>query len=510
VAWAAQRPRPPAPHVVLLVLDELPVTSLLDAHGQVDAARYPNFAALARGATWYRDTTSVHGDTNYAVPAILDGRAPRAGRLPVVRDHPHSVFELLAGRYRLHVHEEATQLCPTRYCAGRGPVRRGRGPSDPARNVGLFERAGRRDITNAHSRRRRVLSHLGRERPLRFRGWVAGIRAGRAPELDVAHLMMPHQPWYYLPSGRTYALPTGEDVRGLFGTRSFRSPFLTEHAWQRHLLQVGATDELLGELFNRLWRAGLWERSLVIVTADHGISFQRHHNRRALRGWNVGELAPVPMFVKAPGQTRGRISDSRRQTIDVLPTIAHYTRVRVPWAVDGRSLAAGPGGRTRQMISTGFHAFDVDRPTFRRQRAVVLQRKLARFGSGQAAPALYGIGPLRGLLGRRLSSFRVVRPRRARLELKGALFYRFVSPGTGFVPTHVQGVFRGGRGGGTRPVVVAVNGRVVATGSTFSLQGGGGEYLSVMVPEETLRPGRNRVAVLERARNGRLVLLARA
>jgi hypothetical protein len=493
---------------VLVVLDELPLTSLLDRSRRIDPYRYPVFAALARYSTWYRNTTSVHGDTNYAVPAILDGRVPRAGHLPVVRDHPHSVFELLAGRYRLHVREEATQLCPLRYCADRGPVRRGRGPSNPARNVGLFERAGSRDITNAHGRRRRVLSHLGRERPVRFRGWVAGIRAGRVPELDMAHLLMPHQPWYYLPSGRTYALPTGEDVHGLFGTRSFRSPFLTAHAWQRHLLQAGATDELLGELFDRLWRTGLWERSLVIVTADHGISFQSHHNRRALRSGNVGELAPVPMFVKAPGQTRGRVSDSRRETIDVLPTIAHYARMRLPWEVDGRSLAAGRGRRTRRMVSTGFHAFDVDRRAFRRQRAAVLQRKLALFGSG--APGLYGIGPLRGLVGRRLSSLRVVRSRRVRVELKGSLFYRFVSPRTGFVPTHVQGVVRGRRGPGGRPVVVALNGRVVASGSTFSLQGGAGEYLSVMVPEETLRPGRNRLAVLERGRGGRLILLARA
>jgi hypothetical protein len=376
--------------------------------------------------------------------------------------------------------------------------------------VGLFERAGRHDIRSAHGRRRRVLSNLGLRRLAHFRSWVAGIRAGRARELDVAHLLMPHQPWHYLPSGRTYALPTGEDVRGLFGTRSFRSPFLTDHAWQRHLLQVGATDELLGELFDRLWRAGLWERSLVIVTADHGISFQRHHNRRALRTWNVGELAPVPMFVKAPGQARGRISDERRETIDVLPTIAHYARVRVPWAVDGRSLTAGAGRRTRRMISTGFHAFDVDRRTFRRQRAAALHRKLARFGSGQGGPGLYAIGPLRGLVGRRLSSFPVVRSRRVRIDLKGSLFYRMVSPGAGFVPTHVQGVVRGGRGVRARPVVVALNGRVVASGSTFSLQGGGGEYLSVMVPEEALHPGRNRVAVLERARGGRLILLARA
>jgi hypothetical protein len=39
------------PHVILLVLDELPGDSLLDERGRIDPVRYPSFAALAATAT---------------------------------------------------------------------------------------------------------------------------------------------------------------------------------------------------------------------------------------------------------------------------------------------------------------------------------------------------------------------------------------------------------------------------------------------------------------------------
>ena len=86
--------------VVLVIFDEFPVHSLMGADGRVDKRLYPNFARLARDATWYRDTASVDQDTPYAVPAILDGRLPRQDRLPVAADHPRNVFSLFGGRLR--------------------------------------------------------------------------------------------------------------------------------------------------------------------------------------------------------------------------------------------------------------------------------------------------------------------------------------------------------------------------------------------------------------------------
>src|SRR5205823_5384863 len=108
--------------VVFLILDEFPTSSLMNAKGEIDAARYPNFADLASHSTWFRNATGEHEGTHAAVPAILDSRLPRKGRQPTFGDHPHNLFTLLGGHYRMNVWETQTHLCPTKLCRGRGEL----------------------------------------------------------------------------------------------------------------------------------------------------------------------------------------------------------------------------------------------------------------------------------------------------------------------------------------------------------------------------------------------------
>ena len=51
-----------------------PTNSLLTGDGTLDAERYPNFGALARGAYWFRNASTVAYNTSDAVPVILSGR----------------------------------------------------------------------------------------------------------------------------------------------------------------------------------------------------------------------------------------------------------------------------------------------------------------------------------------------------------------------------------------------------------------------------------------------------
>ena len=102
--------------VVMLVLDEFPASSIMTTRGAIDAERYPNFARLARGATWYRNATTVSDMTASAVPAILTGRVPSRNQLPHLADHPANLFTLLGQSYDVQVHEEITHLCPTKMC----------------------------------------------------------------------------------------------------------------------------------------------------------------------------------------------------------------------------------------------------------------------------------------------------------------------------------------------------------------------------------------------------------
>src|SRR3954451_14872710 len=109
--------------VVLVVFDAFQSTLLEDADGNIDATRFPNLAALAGEATWYRNATTAHENTAFSVPAILDGKAPRLGTQPAFKSHPQSLFTLLYADHRMNVHEEVTQMCPVRMCGPHGSTK---------------------------------------------------------------------------------------------------------------------------------------------------------------------------------------------------------------------------------------------------------------------------------------------------------------------------------------------------------------------------------------------------
>src|ERR687895_357711 len=93
---------PRKPHVVLLIMDELPSDSLLDTRGRIDRVRYPNFAALAGDSTWFRNGYSIYDSTSKAVPLMLDGMWPRWGTTATRRTHPRSIFDMFHRRgYRM-------------------------------------------------------------------------------------------------------------------------------------------------------------------------------------------------------------------------------------------------------------------------------------------------------------------------------------------------------------------------------------------------------------------------
>ena len=152
--------------------------------------------------------------------------------------------------------------------------------------------------------------------------------------------MLPHSPWQYLPSGRRYSVRPAP----AWGSDEVwtDNQAAVDQSWQRHLLQLGYADRVLGGLVSRLRATGLYDRALVVVTADHGVSFRAGQKRRPLSSENLQDIAYVPLFVKLPGQKHGRVVRAPARTIDILPTIARELRVSVPWSLDGRALLPSP------------------------------------------------------------------------------------------------------------------------------------------------------------------------
>jgi len=458
----------PKPYVVLLVMDEFPGDSLLDRHRRIDPVRYPNFAALAADATWFRNAYSVYDSTTKAVPLILDGMKPRAGTAADRRYHPHSIYDMFARHgYRIVDSEEATALCPPSICRG------------------------------GRTRRPAIIPNLLGGRPERFNRWVRSIKAGK-PTLWVKHLLLPHGPYIYQPDG-TRTRPAPRDLLpGMNTVPGFHDEFLTRHNEQRYLLQLGFTDRLLGRLVRQLERQGIYDNTLIIATADHGIAFQVGvQTRRSVSQSNVEELTPIPMFVKRPGQRRGRGSDVYARTLDVTPTIADVLGWKVGYETDGHS-AFGSITRRRHSVTLTTRDFSsivhISGRRWEARRRAVVRRRLRQFGSGDLASLFTGIGPHRELIGR-------TAPAVGRASVRAALaqpaLFADVKPASGVVPTQIAGDLSGGSTAAKRDLAVAVNGRIEAVGRSFYLQGDLTEHFALMVPESSLHQGRNTIELYE-------------
>jgi hypothetical protein len=516
-----------SPPIVLVTFDAFPSALLMDGQRRIDAGRFPNFAAFAHAATWYPNATNVHENTVFSVPSVLDGKVPHAGQEPTVQDHPDNLFTLLGHTYRMRISEEATNLCPSGLCEH---------PNDPggsARLTLLAEDASvvyqylvapdsmREQLPSINDRwrnfrdsqghgqgpRNQVISRLtGGERPKRFRGSVAAIAPDpERPTLDFMHVLLPHEPLEYLPSGQQYR-PGADRDASLDGTESYDDPFLTDQAFQRHLLQTGYVDTLLGELVARLKRTGMWDRALVILTADHGVSFRvkptpappfvvgRLGYRRELTEENAADIVPVPMFVKYPGEDRGRVDEQWARNTDVLPTIADVLGIRLPFRVDGHSLRdPQPAPDTLEYRSTDGSAVDIDRATLERERAASLAHQIDLLGTGTWDRA-YRIGPHTELIGRSVDTL----PQRPRGPLtatvEDAEKLARVDPGSAQSPSYVAGRLDGGDPAG-HDLAFALDGRIVTTGVSFHDIGRNGLNFASMLPPDQLHAGANRLTV---------------
>ena len=501
--------------VVLLVFDELPSISLLDERGRIDATRFPNFARLAREATWYPNATTVSDFTTRAVPSILTGSDPGVGVLPTAAAQPDSIFTLLGRSYELDVHEDTTRLCPADLCSKDtveslgerleslvsdlsvvsahvllpDAYRSGIPPVD--QTFGDFA-AGDLDAPSALEAELSPALEGGRPagRTAEVREFIAGIGPQPAT-LHFLHVQLPHLPWQYLEDGRGY--PSGDPALQVFvGAHGewTTQKWLVEHAWQRHLLQVGYADRLVGDLIAHLREVGVYDRSLLVVAADHGIAFVPGVERREVQPSTVDQLAGVPLFVKEPRQRRGGPDDRPAQTVDVLPTIAGTLGIELPFEIEGESLANGGGSDPHAQVSVadrsgGEQTLSLD--DYLERRADVVAEKTATFGSGPWRE-LYEFGPFSELIGRPAPEGTEVD-----FTLADADLYDSVDPKALALPALVRGEV-GGDVGPDEAIGVVINDTVAAVGRTYEIAGG--IYVSVIVPPSAFSPGRNEVRLI--------------
>jgi hypothetical protein len=249
--------------------------------------------------------------------------------------------------------------------------------------------------------------------------------------------------------------------------------------------------------------------------ADHGYAFDIGvSSRRLVSEDSIDEVGPVPLFFKAPGQMEGQVDESLVRNIDIVPTIAEVLGTRLWWRHDGRSLFSAES-RAREDVAIRTRdlrqVIRIGRDELAARRQANRLRWARLFGTGAQSRLLYGdpwasvyrIGPHPELLDRKVPVVGRQARRGVRAEVANARLLRDVRKGSQIVPTRITGRLAGRARAGLRDLAVAVNGRIRAVGRSFRLGWRRVQYVSFVVPESALRPGRNRAEVFAVEGGGR-------
>jgi arylsulfatase A-like enzyme len=355
--------RPTGPNVVLVTIDTLRADHL-SCYGY-DRPTSPNIDAFAREATLFTRAYSQSSWTKPATASLLTSHYPtmHGANLELSRlsDAETLVFEpMREAGYTTAVFSGNPWITPE-YGFDQGVDRFYSVYDERFARVTLLMQALKR-VNRLVEGQARVynavkmlvqgeLSTTARDARLNAEAlpWLAA--QGDRPFFAYLHYMSPHHPYDPPPPWDTKFNPHPHDPPVTYYPRkSFYfyeegeplSPDRLADMIGRYDGDIGFVDDVFGRLVAELRRTGLLDRTVLIVTADHGEEFFEHRN------WGHGhsvynELLHVPFAA-------GARVDEPVMAVDVVPTILALAGVTSTAPMTGQSLVplgsgkALPGG----------------------------------------------------------------------------------------------------------------------------------------------------------------------
>ena len=506
--------------VFMVIMDEAPLYAMLGSDGRINAERFPNFAQLATESTWYRDNTAISNFTHQAVPGIMASKIPEKDDSPFLALHPRNIFTLLGDKMDVDAVEPVTSLCPSDVCSNTEEATGFSGSrlwsflKDALvvygqRTLPYYSRRGLPDTEHGWGGFGAVESRFVEQLKTGALGQATAIVDGardlvQASQGDKAafrlvHALVPHAPWYMTPDQRITSIP-------IYSTTSNpESGDGTRDNYQRFLHQFIGTDKAIGQAMTVLKDAGLWDKALVIVTADHGISFvpgKQQRNVVLKDRERVLDIYKVPTFVKYPGQQSGEASDCASSNLDLVPTIVDVLDVATEWEFLGGSLVDGCPQRDKRPIETATGKRGQVAETFNDllTRVAYYDKVVPADGDVRTVAA---VGSSATLIGQRLD---VTQATDQVLKWTVSRPQDFVNltaePGSRVAVTINGGIVSGAFDVGTEGILV-IDG--IAAGVVGELSGAEGVYGYTAVIDSTLMtPGDHTVELVIRAPDGTL------
>lgn len=358
---AAARSVPDVRHsnltVFMFVFDEVSLDALLDDTGNIDQAAFPNFDRFSRTSLWFRQAIANHAYTRQSVANLLTG-SPDAENLLDLRSLPRAnlLAQLAGAGYRVTVYSRVFRCVPMNFecldyyrIGGIGTIRK---LMTGTASVYLPPR-----LLNRYAA---AWAAQGKLEEGRLLVALAHSELARPGSASLIHLLVSHAPYALSSDGTAIGTDDFE----------FRAHARPEPTLRRYRQQLQYLDRQFGSFLDGLKNAGALDRSVIVVTSDHGACW----TARCMGRLNVEVVEPtlarVPMMIHAPSLPP-RVVDYDYQHIDFLPTVLDVVGAPPPAMDVGRSaLSPPPQERSRRFYIGGrcvefglpARSMSVDRP----------------------------------------------------------------------------------------------------------------------------------------------------
>jgi arylsulfatase A-like enzyme len=122
---------------------------------------------------------------------------------------------------------------------------------------------------------------------------------------------------------------------------------------------IAYEDQQVGKLVDKLKSLGLYDNTLILITADHGEHLGDH--QLFTHGISVYQsLIHVPLLIKYPHQSGGASVDAPVSQIDFMPTLLATAGIRAPAGLTGLDLRSVSSAPPRILFSASYqdHGFN--------------------------------------------------------------------------------------------------------------------------------------------------------
>ncbi|CAH1202367.1 membrane hypothetical protein [Candidatus Nitrotoga sp. BS] len=341
--------------VFLLIFDEFSGLTLQNVKGKLDTSRYPGFAELAAQADYFPNALTAHYATDISVPSIASGNLRVQDKKGLGLAPGKNLIELFQSTGS--VYAQSTVL-PADLMSKQN--------TNPSLFISDFitlyvhiishqdwieEKIGAIPQTwkgfgiffkkEEHQLDKKILNPHVQQ----FVDWLEEVNNSEVSnQFNFVHSQFPHV------DVNAHTTVLGRQLKNevsmlqeLLKPRSEnfnadQSPLNV--AYHNYMQQSAYTDRLLQDFIRILKKKNLYDKSLIVITSDHGVSYNKKgFNRRYLineDSWK--NIISVPLFIKYPYQKEGNVNSSFVTTLDISTTIINVIGLDSPWESVGQNL----------------------------------------------------------------------------------------------------------------------------------------------------------------------------